>query len=154
MNLIRIMIVSDTHGSWDKLRAAVERQFPFDFLVHCGDGIRDILHAGIPRGVVVIKVPGNMDMGYAGGMERLLFHTISGKKIMITHGDLFRAHNGLELLESEGIRADCDVVFFGHTHNRYFGGSRPVLFNPGALSGGSYGIAELNGSLVLKHFYL
>jgi len=152
--MIRIMIVSDTHGRWDKLRAAVERQFPFDFLVHCGDGIRDILQADIPRDVVVIKVPGNMDMGYADGMERRLFHTISGKKIMITHGDLFRAHDGLDLLESEGKREGCDVVFFGHTHYRHHGGTRPVLFNPGALSGGSYGLAELDGSLVLKHFNL
>ena len=34
---MKVMIVSDTHGRDENLEIAVNREAPFDMLVHCGD---------------------------------------------------------------------------------------------------------------------
>lgn len=34
---MKVLIVSDTHGKEGNLKEAMEREKPFDMLVHCGD---------------------------------------------------------------------------------------------------------------------
>ena len=34
---MKVLIVSDTHGRDENLEIAVNREAPFDMLVHCGD---------------------------------------------------------------------------------------------------------------------
>ena len=34
---MKVLIVSDTHGRDENLEIAVNREVPFDMLVHCGD---------------------------------------------------------------------------------------------------------------------
>ena len=36
---MKVLIVSDTHGRDENLEIAVNREAPFDMLVHCGDFI-------------------------------------------------------------------------------------------------------------------
>ena len=44
---MKILIVSDTHGRDSGLEKAVERESPFDMLIHCGDveGREDYIEA-------------------------------------------------------------------------------------------------------------
>ena len=35
---IKILVVSDSHGARRHLQEIIDRERPFDYLIHCGDG--------------------------------------------------------------------------------------------------------------------
>ena len=148
---MKILVVSDSHGEFGVLQSIIDAEAPFDRLIHCGDGVRDLLHVMLPPGATVMKVAGNVDIGVMSGVERVLIEEIGGARVMIAHGDEFDAHDGLSGLVAEGRRAGCDVVIFGHTHRQHFAGEAPALFNPGAAQKGQYGVIESGGDLRFFH---
>ena len=139
---MKILVVSDTHGNTDKLSRAIKECTPFDMLVHCGDGIRDIRSVDIPDGVVVTAVRGTTDLHSCDDFEELLLENIDGQRVAVTHGHRFNVKAGTSLLCSEVKRLGANTVFFGHTHVRQLTAGSPVLFNPGSLSDNSYGIVN------------
>jgi hypothetical protein len=137
---LKILVVSDTHGSTDLLGSVIEECSPFDVIIHCGDGVKDICSAVVPRESIVFKVTGNTDIYSDCGAENILTEEISDRRVMITHGHQFNVKGGfLELTRIAG-RFKADVVLFGHTHEQFLRRGNPLLFNPGNLSGGNYGI--------------
>jgi len=147
----KILVVSDSHGNSIKLRDIINREKPFDYIVHCGDGVNDLIHSSVPPGSVTLAVTGNIDIGRGITGERLIVTTIAEKKIMITHGDIFGAHAGLSSLESEARKRGADIVLFGHTHVKYLGKGTPALFNPGPANNGLYGIIYLADRVSFSH---
>jgi len=147
----KLLIVSDSHGNFVNLRKAVEIEFPFDYLIHCGDGIRDIAQVELPGGIVVVKVAGNIESYISPGTEKIEIFEVSGTRIMVTHGDQLQAHHGMDGVLREAVSRGADLVFYGHTHKKALTGSRPLLFNPGPLSNGSYGTAFIGDTLELHH---
>ena len=143
---MKILVVSDTHGNTDKLSRTIQLCMPFDMLIHCGDGIKDIGSVDIPRGVTVTAVKGNTDIHSYTDFEELVVENIEGRRVAITHGHRFNVKSGTSLLYSEVKRLGADAVFFGHTHIRLLSAGNPVLFNPGSLSDNSYGIVNTSGS--------
>ena len=65
----------------------------------------------------------------------MLFRSIEGYQVLLTHGHYYYVTVGIENLVSEAIARGKNIVMFGHTH-------RPVLeikdelvvLNPGSLS--------------------
>ncbi len=59
-------------------------------------------------------------------------------------------------LVEEAKKNSCALALFGHTHEQYedyIDGVR--LFNPGALSKGDYGVAEIRGKdILLTHRFV
>ncbi|PKL38010.1 MAG: hypothetical protein CVV44_12640 [Spirochaetae bacterium HGW-Spirochaetae-1] len=147
----RIVVVSDSHGNLHALRRIVEHEYPFDMLIHCGDGVGDLFHAGIPLEAVVVRVPGNVDMGRVTDMEQVVFHDVGDRRIMVTHGDLFRLHQGYEDILREGRKSAADFIFFGHTHKKFLLPGKPLLFNPGPVSSGVYGLVTIDGEWRFEH---
>lgn len=147
----KILVVSDSHGNTPKLREIVEREKPFDCIVHCGDGVNDLIHAALPPGAVTYAVMGNIDLGRGVHGERRIVTTIAGRTILITHGDLYGAHNGLRLLEEEGRKLGADIVLFGHTHVKYLREDKPALFNPGPANNGCYGVVSIGEAVDFRH---
>lgn len=141
---MKLLIISDSHGNVRHLHRIIEKEAPFDCLIHCGDGIRDLFHAEVPGGTKVLRVSGNVDLSVVYDMDRVAEEEIGGKRFLITHGDLYDAHNGYGLLMSEGKKIGCDIVLFGHTHTQYYAEGPPFLFNPGAAMKGFYGVIHLN----------
>jgi len=137
---MKLLILSDSHGNIRSIRRILEKEAPFDYLIHCGDGVRDLLHAEMPAGSRVLKVAGNVDLSVVYDMDRVITEEICGLHFLITHGDLYDAHNGYGMLMSEGRNTDSDVVLFGHTHIQYCSEGTPVLFNPGTAMKGFYGV--------------
>ena len=37
MNMCKMLVISDSHGYPNLARKAIETEYPFDILVHCGD---------------------------------------------------------------------------------------------------------------------
>ena len=153
---MKLLVVSDTHGNTDKLSRAIKDCMPFDMLIHCGDGIKDIGSVDIPHGIIVTAVKGNTDLHSYDDFEELLLENIDGQRVAVTHGHRFNVKAGTSLLYSEAKRLGADAAFFGHTHVRHLSAGLPVLFNPGSLSDNSYGVVNTShaGRWVYTHMQL
>ena len=130
---MKILIVSDTHGRHAGIEKAIEREKPFQMLIHLGDaeGYEDYIEdlAGCPIEVVA----GNNDYFTSLPQEKELL--VDDLRILITHGHYYFVTAGYDQIRREGISRQMDIVMFGHTH-------RPVIMdedgivvlNPGSLS--------------------
>lgn len=139
----KILVISDTHGRRDALQRCIDISFPFDIIIHCGDGVKDLRSADLPEKSVIFAVAGNTDIYSSPDEEIVLIESIEGKKVLITHGHLYNVKSGLISLSKYAGEIKADVVFFGHTHQSHLSINNPVLFNPGDLSTGSYGIITI-----------
>ncbi len=148
---MKILVVSDSHGQVGNLAEMADREKPFDYLIHCGDGVHDLGNIGIRPGLATLAVSGNMDLGKPGDYKRSIVHGIGGWTFLITHGDMFRVHNGNESLIEEARMCECDIAVFGHTHRPYLSGEKPVLFNPGPAVNGYYGVILLDEAIKCIH---
>lgn len=137
---MKILVVSDTHGHTDRLKKAIDACLPFDMLLHCGDGIKDIGSVDIPEGITVAAVRGNTDMFSYCDSGELIIENILDRRVAITHGHRFNVKAGTSYLVAGTAGSGVYAVIFGHTHVKQFVPGAPVLFNPGALSENSYGL--------------
>ena len=150
----KILAVSDSHGDCHLLLRIVQREQPFDAIVHCGDGADDLSRIDIPKGVPIVRVAGNVDRSRGYGFENIAVEPLCGKKIMVTHGDLFKVEYDLAPILDEGMRRQADLVCFGHTHIKYYHGGTTALFNPGPADRGLYGVIFINEEIVCRHLHL
>lgn len=139
----RIVVISDSHGNRDLLSNVMLQNHPYDMIIHCGDGLTDICAIDIPDKCVVIKVNGNTDTYSNCDADDIVIENVQGKNIMVVHGHQLNVKSGLSYLIDEAGRFDADVVLFGHTHTRLIRRTAPILFNPGSLSNGHYGIIDI-----------
>ncbi len=136
----KILIVSDSHGNSTRLSLILRKEYPFDYLVHCGDGVTDLFNVDILPGISVIKVTGNVDLHRGLDINRIEVFQVEGKTFMVIHGERSCVKSGFDKLLMESNEWGADVVLFGHTHVESISGNEPVLFNPGPANDGSYGI--------------
>ncbi len=153
---MKILIVSDSHGSNGPLRTVIMRERP-DMLIHLGDAEypqQEIASwAGSPVTPCVF-VRGNCDIySYDASMVRdVAVFSLKGHKIYCAHGHRQRVNYGLLTLSLTAQEQGCDICMFGHTHvpydssgdavsayDRYYGGgsgnpSGPRILNPGSVS--------------------
>lgn len=130
---MKILIVSDTHGHDGKLEEAVERERPFDLMIHCGDVEgREIFIEALAE-CPVYMVSGNND--FFCDLPRELEFEIAGKRAFLTHGHYLGVNMDLYRLVEETQFRECEMVFFGHTHKPVAVQKDGVLVvNPGSLS--------------------
>ncbi|MFW5861000.1 MAG: metallophosphoesterase family protein [Spirochaetota bacterium] len=148
---VKILVVSDSHGNTTALERIVSLEKPFDYLVHCGDGVADLMHVQLPGNPFVLKVSGNIDRARGMQIEQKLIETIEGFKVYIIHGDTLHVHRGLSGLYDDTVGAGCDVALFGHTHLQYLSEKKPWLFNPGECRGGYYGVISIEEDVNFFH---
>lgn len=148
---MKIVVISDSHGNTGTLNKILGKEAPFDWLVHCGDGVNDLIHSDVRPGTGTLAVSGNIDLARGSTHERRLTERIGTRHFLITHGDLQGAHADFGGLVDEAKQHGCSVVLFGHTHRQYLGKGRPVLFNPGPALNGLYGIILMNGGIEFLH---
>ncbi len=144
---MKILVISDTHGNIHKLKNIIEAEESFDCLIHCGDGINDLIHVVIPKGVLLITVCGNIDRARGINGQTAIVENINGYKFFITHGDMFGAHQDITGVWSEAKRLGCDIACFGHTHRPMNDDAGPYMFNPGAAQSGMYGVININNGI-------
>lgn len=130
---MKILVVSDTHGYNDIMYDVIEREAPFDMLIHCGDinGEHKRLREKIDCTFHVVA--GNND--YDIDMERLKVIEIGNYRAVLTHGHRYRLYTGYDPLFYLAAENHADFVFFGHTHVPVIHEEGPVTFiNPGSLT--------------------
>ena len=153
---MKILIVSDSHGTTGPLRTAIMKETP-DMLIHLGDSeypqAEIAKWAGAPK-TACIFVKGNCDtytFDPSLARNEAVF-TLNGHKIYCAHGHRQRVNYGLLTLSLTAQEQGCDICMFGHTHvpydsfgdaisdfNRFYESgfgtpSGPRILNPGSIA--------------------
>ena len=147
---MKLLIFSDSHGNDELLANAIGDNSNADGYIFLGDGERDFEYALSAYGIYpfgdkikeVYQVRGNCDM-FSNEPESVIAE-LFGHRIFTTHGSAQDVKRGIERLALEASRKECDIALFGHTHERFYGESQGViLFNPGSVKNGSYGVLTI-----------
>ena len=130
---MKILIVSDTHGRDTNLELAVEKEAPFDMLIHCGDVEgREFFIEALAECPCCI-VAGNND--FFSDLPREEEITLGGRKALVTHGHYYGVSMDLYGITEEAASRGCEIVLFGHTHRPTAERCNGVLaVNPGSLA--------------------
>ena len=142
---MRILVLSDTHGDFNRMMKAVTEQPTAEVIIHCGDGEEQVEYLKQNfKDKMVVGVRGNCDWGSMLPATETL--RINGKTIFITHGHLYNAKVGLYTIMCASREAKADILCFGHTHSAlsmYEDGL--YVLNPGSCGGymASYGIIDI-----------
>ena len=147
---MRILLVSDTHRMNGNFYEVIEKEAPFDLVIHCGDAEGSEYELAAVAGCDFECVCGNNDFFTVLPKERVL--DIAGNKIFVTHGHYYNVSAGYDRLADEALSRGCNMAFFGHTHIPFMEEINDVfLVNPGSLTYPrqygripTYVIAEIN----------
>ena len=130
---MKILIVSATHRQHRNLEKAIEKERPFDMLIHLGDveGGDDYIAALAECPTYFVR--GNNDFFSDLPAEDELM--VEGYHIFITHGHAYYVSMGEERLIQEAKERDADIVMYGHTHRPSCRKDENLLIlNPGSMS--------------------
>lgn len=154
---MRIVVFSDTHRDFYKLKDAVAKNLDADLFLHLGDGeneLKDI--AALHPDKTFHFVCGNRDFGSTA--PSYLVVEAAGVKIYMTHGHECYVHNGLETLVSRAKENEASIALYGHTHianTTYIDGVHVMnpgsLFSPRGRRAPSYGVIDITDAGIAMH---
>lgn len=162
--MVRVAVVSDTHGEFRKLEQAVAQLGHVDWLIHAGDYLRDAARVAAVLGVVqehVIAVVGNCDFPLRAPEQAEV--TIGGVRIWVTHGHHFGVKHTVDRIYYRARELGVRVAIYGHSHVPVLADDGGLLlFNPGSLSDPrlpgdppSCGLLEISeGRVKASHLFL
>ncbi len=163
---MKLLVVSDSHGKYERLTAVMNMHRDADALIFLGDGLAELVRAdAYSYPFTVFSVKGNCDgfsMLQAGlsSPEELVF-TLGGFRFFALHGHTRGVKHGYERAINAALEREARVLLFGHTHipeERYLpadeGGVPLYLFNPGSLGASAdgrahFGVIEIRGDQIL-----
>ncbi len=171
---MKCLVFSDSHNYKEYMDRAMRLHPDADVVFFLGDGISDYEDIWYKyTSVKHFAVRGNCDLRAIAMGEHIKKTdsiTLSGKKIVFTHGDLYGAKYATDGLVALAREQQADIVLFGHTHIPYskyipapdniaddeYPIPRPIyLFNPGSIgycTSPSYGIITLGeGEPLFSH---
>ncbi len=130
---MKVLIVSDTHRSHHTLTQVVEKEQPFDMLIHLGDVEGGEYYIDSLVSCPVHMIAGNND--FFTDLPREEVFMIGKYKAFITHGHRYYVSMGEDMLKEAAKQRGADIAMYGHTH-------RPALtieedfvtLNPGSLT--------------------
>ncbi len=129
--MTRIVVFSDSHGSFRAVEAIWRANPDADLYVHLGDGYAQAqwLREENPL-LPLLAVRGNCD-GLVSDSDTKLC-TLAGKRILLTHGHRQDVKMGLAQLRADARRQQADIVLFGHTHQQLCEETEGIYYvNPG-----------------------
>ena len=133
---MKILIVSDTHRRDGNLRAIIEKQSPFDMLIHLGDteGSEAYFKEWVNNDNCVIRVVrGNNDFFSQTDKEKEI--SIGKYRAFLTHGHMYGVSFELETIKEEARARKADIVMFGHSHRPIVDIDKDIIaVNPGSLT--------------------
>lgn len=131
---MKVAVISDTHGYVQHCIDALNKIDGIDLIIHLGDYSKDVIAIKKAINVEVTNVKGNCDpYDYETPDDSII--EVKGKKIFMTHGDLYRVKYGLNELFYKAKELKADIVLFGHSHTSTVVEYEGILFlNPGSPS--------------------
>jgi putative phosphoesterase len=139
---MKIIVVSDSHGSYEDLKKLREL-YKDDIMIHLGD-------IGFNKKYLdemnIIYVSGNCDPFD----KPYIVKEIDNKRFLITHGHLYNVKYDLNNLYFKALEENCNYVLYGHTHHESIIEFDGIKFiNPGAFKDFKYAII-INDKVILK----
>ncbi len=114
-----LLVLSDSHGRTDNVRAAIERAGKAEAILFLGDGLSDVssLNTDIP----ICSVKGNCDAFYslASDAPNELCLNFGDRKVLMMHGHTHSVKDGIERAVAYAALKGADILLYGHTHERY-----------------------------------
>ncbi|WP_044958236.1 metallophosphoesterase family protein [Butyrivibrio sp. LC3010] len=133
----KILVISDSHGYPGFAKKAIEKESPFDFLVHCGD-IQDSISTitGDDPSYEVKIVRGNCDFGNSLPLNEEF--KAGFLNVWVTHGNAYNVkyEESLKTLKEAAKSRCADLVLFGHSHFAEIVKDKEnniTLVNPGSI---------------------
>ncbi|MCH5325086.1 MAG: YfcE family phosphodiesterase [Eubacterium sp.] len=129
---MKIVVFSDSHRDYHKLKYVVEHNLDADAFIHLGDGeheFNDVRNLHPEKSFLFVK--GNCD--YADN-KTIRIANANGIKILCVHGHEQDVHRGLETLLDVARQNGCQIALYGHTHlyrTENIGGI--YVMNPGSI---------------------
>ncbi|MBR2571178.1 MAG: metallophosphoesterase [Clostridia bacterium] len=148
--MIRLGIVSDSHGATSNMERVLLLLRDCDLIVHLGDHSWDARRMQEMSGRPFLFVRGNCD-GRDDAPDEIITHC-AGYRILLCHGHRLQVKFGLFRLSMRAQEAGAQIALFGHTHVPQVERDGGVLLvNPGALMSGCYATLEMreNGPVPL-----
>ncbi len=129
---MKILVVSDTHGSINNIIKAIKDNYYPDRLIHLGDYVEDGIRLGEALNISTTIVRGNGDY-YTDDYNYEDIIEINGKKLFLTHGHKYMVHYDINNLFYRGQELGVDYVLFGHTHVPIIEReNNMIIMNPGS----------------------
>lgn len=134
---MKVLIVSDTHGRDERLRGVIQKEAPFDMMIHLGDTEGSELRFREWIGneqCRICAVRGNND--FFSNTDKETEVMVGGRKAFLTHGHMYGVSLGTEALEDEARSRGAAIAMYGHTHKPHLEQCADglVVLNPGSLS--------------------
>lgn len=130
---MKVVVVSDTHGSHRNLEKVLEEEKPMDMLIHLGDveGGEDYITALADCPTHIVR--GNNDFfSDLPGEEEFM---MGGYHMFISHGHYYYVSMGEERLKEEARARGADIVMYGHTHKPTLTREEDLItLNPGSIA--------------------
>lgn len=129
---MRIIVLSDTHGSRKKLLDTLSVLGSFDMLIHLGDGVADLDAVRPYVNADVVAVKGNNDIFSYLPEQRTI--ELCGLRVFCCHGHTAGVRGNRMNLARLAKEAGCEIALYGHTHkiaDETIDGVR--CLNPGSL---------------------
>ena len=114
---MKVLVISDNHGSNDYFRRLTWKEAPFDMLIHAGDSMGTEEEMERIAGMPLVLVQGNCDGYYsfsAAPIDRICY--IGRVKTFLTHGHRYDAHRTGSRMAAKARSEGCRIAIFGHTH--------------------------------------
>ena len=146
---MKIVVVSDNHGYFKEVQQVIEKEAPFDMLLHCGD-VCGQLSMVLSEAFEVHAVNGNCD--FPGAFPPFEIIDIPSHRILLEHGHRLGVKTGYDRIVAKAKENGCDIALYGHTHVAEIEEQDDVyLLNPGSLvyprgaeGRPSYGVIGIN----------
>ena len=145
--MIRIGVISDTHGSLSSADRCVSLAGEVDGWFHLGDFASDAKHIAGITGKPVYSVLGNCDsFSFVDGEENVFpmrqkrvtserVVTVDGVRIFLCHGHRYGVDFDPYRLNCRAEELNCAAALYGHTHRGELSAfGRVLTLNPGSPS--------------------
>ncbi|MCH5351485.1 MAG: YfcE family phosphodiesterase [Clostridiales bacterium] len=140
----KIIVISDIHYGSDNLVRIIPLINEANYLIFCGDGLRELMLFRDEIKVPMVCVKGNGD--YNTNIAENASIVLGQSRAFVTHGHRQSVRKNISLLLDAARLKECQLVFFGHTHVYYDYIVKGIHFiNPGALCEGSYALVTGDG---------
>lgn len=130
---MKVLVISDTHGSHRSVDMVLEKEGRVDQLLHLGDVERgeDAIRYSVECPAHFVR--GNNDFFSDLPRDKEIF--LEGWHLFLCHGHAYYVSVGEEHLKREARGRGADIVLYGHTHKPVIHKEENLLIlNPGSLT--------------------
>ncbi|MCR5705133.1 MAG: metallophosphoesterase [Eubacterium sp.] len=130
---MKILVISDTHGSMAGVEQVLEKHGSFDLVIHLGDIIKQEKLLEQMCKCPVKYVCGNCDYGSENPIADIV--EFGKNRALITHGHYYDCNWGIDQLCYAADGNQCNMVMYGHTHiPEIVENEGIIVLNPGSLT--------------------